>query len=49
MASSNNKTKKGFETLVQGVDWKTPDFKLSSTIIETLDPIGIDSTKGTTD
>ena len=38
MESSSNKTKKGSDMLVQGVEWKALDFKLSLTIAETLDP-----------
>ena len=38
METSSSKRKKGFEILVQEVDWKAADFKLILVIVEVLDP-----------
>ena len=43
MASTSSKVKKGSEILVQGVEWKAPDFKHVSVVVETLDPSGAQS------
>ena len=38
MASNNDKVKKVFDRLVQGVELKAPDFSLVPAIAKTLDP-----------
>ena len=43
MASSSSKAKKGSEMLVCGIEWKAPDFKLSPTITERIDPTKVQS------
>ena len=42
-SSSCNKERKGLEMLVQGVEWKAPNFKLVPEIVKTLDPNGAQS------
>ena len=37
MEATNKKEKKGFDMLIQGVEWKALDFKLTPPIVETLD------------
>ena len=43
METINSKEKKGSSMLVRGVEWKALDFKLSPTIVETLDLSGAQS------
>lgn len=43
MISTSRKTNIGSKMLVQSIEWKAPNFKLSPTIVETLNPTGAQS------
>ncbi len=43
MASTSSKKNKGSKMLVQGVEWKAPDFKLVLAVAKTLDLSGAQS------
>ena len=42
-SESSRKLRKGSEMLVKGVEWKAPNFKLISNVVESLDPYGAQS------
>ena len=43
MASTSSKVRKGSNMLIQGVECKMSNFKLTPTIVEILDPSGVQS------
>lgn len=43
MVSLISKMEKGSKMFIHGVDCKAPNFKLSPSIIEVFDPVGVES------